>query len=245
MYTRCPKCELVYRVNSSVLAQARGLVQCGGCNRSFSALSFLFDEWPTGKAKGPAKGKDAAPPTLSKPSKKPKPKDDGAAESKQAFEIASKRNHQNWVKAAIVILTLTIANAGWTFREPIKRHTPLGTGLNQSDDAQTVDGTLLKDSAQIQLVSRDMHTHPTRSGILVLSLTFVNLAPYSQSYPEMEITLLDATSQQVAKRRFPATDYLRAGTDTSAGLATDVYLPVLLELGDPGEQAVGFEIAFF
>ena len=56
---------------------------------------------------------------------------------------------------------------------------------------------------------------------------------------------MDATNQQVAKRRFPATDYLRTGTDTSPGLATDVYLPVLLELGDPGEQAVGFEIAFF
>ena len=31
---------------------------------------------------------------------------------------------------------------------------------------------------------------------------------------------------------------------SQAGLATDVYLPVLLELGDPGEQAVGFEIQF-
>jgi predicted Zn finger-like uncharacterized protein len=245
MYTRCPKCELVYRVNAPMLAHARGLVQCGGCNRSFSALSFLFDEWPTGKAKGPAKGNDAAPPTLSKPSKKPKPKDDGAAESKQAIEKANQRNHQNWVRAAIVILTLTIVNAGWTFREPIKRFTALGGWLNPSGDSQIVDGALLKDSAQIQLVSRDMHTHPTRSGILVLSLTFVNLAQYAQSYPEMEITLLDATNQQVAKRRFPPADYLRTGTDTSSGLATDVYLPVLLELGDPGEQAVGFEIAFF
>jgi hypothetical protein len=90
-----------------------------------------------------------------------------------------------------------------------------------------------------------MHTHPTRTGILVLSLTFVNLAEQVQAYPEMEITLLDASNQQVAKRRFPPTDYLRAGTDTSSGLAADVYLPVLLELGDPGEQAVGFEIAFF
>jgi predicted Zn finger-like uncharacterized protein len=245
MYTRCPKCESVYRVNASLLAHARGLVQCGGCNRSFSSLSFLFDEWPTGKAQGPAKGADAAPPLLSKVSKKPPPKDDGIAESKLAFEKASKRNHQSWVTAAVVLLSLTLANAGWTFREPIKQNTPLGAWLNQSDESQTVDDGLFKDTKQIQLVSRDMHTHPTRTGILVLSLTFVNLAQNVQAYPEMEITLLDATNQQVAKRLFLPTDYLRAGTNTLSGLATDVYLPVLLELGDPGDQAVGFEIAFF
>ena len=245
MYTRCPKCEAVYRVNATVLAHARGLVQCGECSRSFSSLSFLFDQWPAGKPKGPAKGADAAPPRLSKPSKKPEPKDDTVSESKEELEKANKRSHQIWLRASAVLLVLTIFNAGWAFREPLKQNTPLGTWLASSEDTQTTHGGLLKDPAQIQLVSRDMHTHPTRTGILVLSLTFVNRAQNVQAYPEMEITLLDATNQQVARRRFPPTDYLRSGTDTSKGLATDVYLPVLLELGDPGEQAVGFEIAFF
>ena len=90
-----------------------------------------------------------------------------------------------------------------------------------------------------------MHTHPTRSGILVLSLTFVNLAQSRQVFPEMEITLLDGSNQQVARRRFQPADYLSTGSNIQSGLATDVYLPVLLELGDPGEQAVGFEIKFF
>lgn len=245
MYTRCPKCEAVYRVNSAVLAHSRGLVQCGSCHRSFSSLSFLFDEWPEGKAQGPAKGANTAPPLLNKPSKKPEPKDDSAAESKLEFEQASKRNHQIWVKATVMLLVLTIANAGWTFRKPLIQHSPLDGWLNQSDSTQSAATGLFKDSAKIQLVSRDMHTHPTRSGILILNLTFINLAQRTQAYPDMEITLLDATNQQVAKRRFLPTDYLRRGTDTSRGLATDVYLPVLLELSDPGEQAVGFEIAFF
>jgi len=56
--------------------------------------------------------------------------------------------------------------------------------------------------------------------------------------------LLDVANQPVAQRRLQPVDYLRPGTDTSTGLAPDVYLPVLLELGDPGKQAVGFEIRF-
>ena len=116
MYTRCPKCDAVYRVNSAVLTHSRGLVQCGACSRSFSSLSFLFDDWPTGKAKEPAKGANAAPPLLNKPSKKPEPQDDSIAEHQQEFENISKRRHQVWVKVAAVLLVLTIANAGWTFR---------------------------------------------------------------------------------------------------------------------------------
>jgi len=116
--------------------------------------------------------------------------------------------------------------------------------MKQDDPMQIEEQGLLKDPQHIQLVSRDMHTHPTRAGILVLSLTFVNLAERNQVYPELEITLMNGTNQPVAQRRLQAADYLRPGADTQAGLAADVYLPVLLELGDPGDQAVGFEIRF-
>ena len=116
--------------------------------------------------------------------------------------------------------------------------------LKQSGWLQVEQDGLLKDPQQFQLISRDIHTHPTRKGMLVLSLTFVNLAPRSQVFPVLELTLLDAANQPVARRRLQPTDYLRPGADIQAGLAADVFLPVLLELGDPGNRAVGFEINF-
>ncbi|MCP4047132.1 MAG: DUF3426 domain-containing protein, partial [Gammaproteobacteria bacterium] len=132
----------------------------------------------------------------------------------------------------------------WTFRQPILESPTVSAWISQTDWVQTEPEGLLKDPQQVQLVSRDMHTHPTRSGILVLSLTFVNLGQQSQEFPQLEVTLLDATNQPVARRRLQPADYLRSGADIKSGLAKDVYLPVLLELGDPGEQAVGFEIRF-
>jgi hypothetical protein len=116
--------------------------------------------------------------------------------------------------------------------------------MKQAGWLQIEQGGLLKDPQNIQLVSHDIHTHPTRSGILVLSLTFVNLAQRQQVFPDLELTLLDSASQPVARRLLQPMDYLRPGVDTRAGFAADVYLPVLLELGDPGEQAVGFEVRF-
>ena len=243
MFTRCPQCKSVHPLSAELLARARGLVQCSECDRIFSALSFLFDEWPSGQAHGPAKGPNAAPPVIG-PGQKDKDSSEDPSSASGKEEKARKRTRLAWGLATALLVLMTIANTAWTFRDPLLEHPRVSGWLNENGWSQVEQDGLLKDSQQIQLISRDIHTHPTRSGILVLSLTFVNLAPRVQEFPVLEITLLDAAGQPVARRRLQPGDYLRPGADIEAGLAADVYLPVLLELGDPGNRAVGFEINF-
>jgi predicted Zn finger-like uncharacterized protein len=243
MYTRCPQCKAVHALSAELLSHARGLVQCGECGRTFSALSFLFDDWPYGEAHGPAEGPNTVPPVLQQ-AEEPEARDEDKTAEEASQEDGKSRKELVWGLATVLLFVLTMANAAWTFREPLLSIPAVKSLVAGSDETPVEEHGLLKDPGQIQLVSRDMHTHPTRSGILVLSLTFVNLAQRSQVYPELELTLLDAANQPVAKRRLQPADYLRPGADIAAGLATDVYLPVLLELGDPGERAVGFEIQF-
>jgi predicted Zn finger-like uncharacterized protein len=253
MYTRCPQCQAVHLLDGEKLAKARGLVQCGPCGRTFSALSFLFDEWPSGEPHRPDSGPGVTLPVL-EPAPEP-----GAGAAEQAPEAAPTepaaetnpdkpppaRDHRiGWRLATALLALVTIVNLAWTFRAPLLNNPRISAWFNRTGGPQVDERGLLKDPAQIQLVSRDMHTHPTRSGILVLSLTFVNLASAKQEFPQLEVTLTDASNQPVARRRLQPGEYLRPGADIDAGLATDVYLPVLLELGDPGEQAVGFEIRF-
>ena len=243
MFTRCPQCKTVHQLTAASVSHARGLVQCGQCGRTFSALSFLFDTWPSGQAHAPAQGPDARPPILGAITTT-----DGAADkppkSPEPDETNRKPGRLAWGLTTALLVLLTITNTAWTFREPLVENTRVSAWMKQLGWLQVKQVGLPKDPRQIQLVSRDMHTHPTRSGILVLSLTFVNLAPGKQVFPELEVTLLDAANQPVAQRLLRPKDYLRPGADIRAGLTTDVYLPVLLELGDPGEQAVGFEIRF-
>jgi predicted Zn finger-like uncharacterized protein len=244
MFTRCPQCKTVHPLTAASVSHARGLVQCGLCGRSFSALSFLFDEWPAGQAHGPAKGANVVPPVLVLDAKATAANKKEGEEKTRHDERKDKPKPIAWRLATALLILLTIANISWTFRGPLMENSRISTLVKQAESTATEQGGLLKVPQKIQLVSRDMHTHPTRSGILVLSLTFVNLAADTQLFPDLEITLMDTASQPVAKRRLLPADYLRSGADISAGLATDVYLPVLLELGDPGEQAVGFEIQF-
>ena len=250
MYTRCPQCKTVHVLKAAHLAQARGLVQCGPCGRTFSALSFLFDDWPAGEPCRPESGPGVTLPIL-----EPAPAEVAATtepateapvggDGDKAEPPAVNGRRLAWRAATVLLVLATAVNAAWTFREPLLNNPRISAWFNKASETQVDEHGLLRDPQKIQLVSRDMHTHPTRSGILVLSLTFVNLAPRKQAFPELEVTLTDASNQPVARRRLQPAEYLRPGADVDAGLATDVYLPVLLELGDPGEQAVGFEIRF-
>jgi hypothetical protein len=234
----------VHALTAASISHTRGLVQCGQCGRTFSALSFLFDDWPSGQAYGPAKGGQVRPPVLgaaSEAGKKAQGTLDGVNEDD---EFSSKPNRLLWGFATALLVLLLLANTAWTFREPLVENPRIGTWLKQTGAFQVEQDGLLEDPFQLQLVSRDIHSHPTRSGILVLSITFVNLAQRNQVFPVLEISLLDGANQPVARRRLQPSDYLRPDANIVAGLAPDVYLPVLLELGDPGNQAVGFEIRF-
>ncbi len=242
MFARCPKCKTVHPLTAAQLSHAHGLVQCGQCGRTFSALSFLFDEWPAGQAYRPARGASAGAPVLG--AARPVDKTDSDVTDGAAGQTENRRRKLAWALATVMLVLLTLANTAWTFRESLAENPVIGAWLLKSGWLQGNTEVLLQDDGQIQLVSRDMHAHPTRSGILVLSITFVNLAQRNQAYPVLEVTLLDGVNQAIARRRLQPTDYLRPGADIEAGLAPDVYLPVLLEFGDPGMQAVGFEIRF-
>jgi predicted Zn finger-like uncharacterized protein len=241
MFTRCPQCKTVHELTAVSISRASGQVQCGRCGRKFSALSFLFDSWPSGKAHGPAQGSNTTVPILGRA------ENTEIAHTSESFDsegFSKQSNRLAWRIATVFLVLVTVANVAWTFREPLLENPAINKWLKHNNAMQAETEGLLKDPRQVQLVSRDMHTHPTRAGILVLSLTFVNLAQRDQVFPVLEITLLDASNQPVARRQLQPLDYLRPGADIETGLAKDVYLPVLLELGDPGEQAVGFEIQF-
>lgn len=243
MYTRCPRCKTVHPLKAASLSHAHGLVQCGQCGRSFSALSFLFDEWPAGQAYRPHKDASKGAPVLGASTRQQDAEVDDANDEEPA-EPGAGGKRWAWGLATAALVLMTLANVAWTFRDSLAENPLIGDYLQRTGWLQVGMDRLWQDPAQLHLVSRDMHAHPTRSGVLVLSITFVNLAKRSQVYPVLEITLLDAVNRPVARRNLQPADYLRPGADIGEGLAPDVYLPVLLEFADPGMQAVGFEIHF-
>ncbi|WP_455216877.1 DUF3426 domain-containing protein, partial [Kaarinaea lacus] len=94
---------------------------------------------------------------------------------------------------------------------------------------------------KIEIIGRDVRSHPTAQHALIAGTTLINNAKFPQPYPLLTLTFSDITGTMLAQRRFTPREYLKTGTDIRAGMTPDSPVQVELELVDPGKDAVNFE----
>jgi predicted Zn finger-like uncharacterized protein len=97
---------------------------------------------------------------------------------------------------------------------------------------------------KFSLLDRDVKPHPSAKGALMISATVRNDATFAQTFPVVEVRLLDISRNLVAARRFFPSEYLQDETIQPAGFPADSTLPIIFEVLDPGSSAVNFEFAF-
>jgi hypothetical protein len=153
-----------------------------------------------------------------------------------------------WISTALVLAAVVAFQVAEFQGEPLLERASLRPALERLGLRAPPAATPFRDLERIHVVSRELRSHPTLPGRLRLSATIVNRAAQTQPWPDLEITLLDAAGQHVLRRQFAPADYLAAGraTDSAAGagMTPQAYLPLVLDLDDPGRQAVGFELEF-
>jgi hypothetical protein len=208
-------------------------------------LDSLFDNWPESGTVPASVNEDAKPPVLGQ--KSSEPDDKGTSESPRIVpeEVETRTSGKPaWIAAFFVLLLITIANGAWTFREPLLDNPEVRSLLEKTGLLTPSGSEIHRDVSKLHLVSRDLHKHPSRAGLLVLSITFVNRADREQPYPNIELGLKDAAGDLLALREFLPSEYLPSGTTIPNALAPDIHVPVLLEFADPGAEATGFELNF-
>jgi len=246
MFTRCPDCEAIFDISAWQFAQAAGFVRCGRCNKKYPCLKHLFDHWPE-----PGQEPDKVPepgmvPTLGQGLAEEIPEAQ-AEDEKEAEETQGTSTgwlKPVWASLLIILIGVTLANVATTFKEPLLELPQVRTAAEFARLVEPLPQAPFADLSLIQLVSRDIHPHPTVNNALVLSATMINRAEQSQAYPTLEITLFDLQQRPLAQRQFVPGEYLDETSDETRGLSPGVLLPIVLEMHDPGPHAVGFEIRF-
>jgi len=244
MYTRCVACHTVHPVNAALLAQGAGKYRCGKCNKLNNALESLFDTWPDAGATAPAAG---SVPKLGLSLDLEAAKQDAIFAGEEPDEFAETARIRGipravWASLAAVLMLVTAFNLVHFFRQPLMENPQVQRGLVKAGLQEEPVETELPDLDMIELVSSEMRSHPSQLGALRLNATITNRARVKQAYPSLEVVLLDSLGQPLASRVFKPSDYLAKGADTTGGMAPDAYLPLVLNLADPGQQAVGFEL---
>jgi len=245
MYTRCKGCHTVHPVNASLLATAGGKFRCGKCKKTGNALEALFDEWPDAGARPAATGPipdlglsiDLASAKASRTGEDEPAEIEPAGGKAPITRIA-------WITMAVVITVAIGYQLADYFDTPLLELPVVQSAASRFGLQEPPAATEFRDLSQIHMVSRELRSHPVRADTLQLTATIVNRAPTAQPYPDLEVILLDASGQPVSRVLFHPADYLAEDASGNSGMTPQAYLPLVLELSDPGREAVGFELKF-
>jgi hypothetical protein len=104
------------------------------------------------------------------------------------------------------------------------------------------DIALAKQINLLVLDDTDLLEDEQRLGLMYLSSSIVNQAPFSQAYPTIELILTDLDDKAKFQRTFRPNDYLVDANQVSAGLAAGQTLKLTLPLAKPDEPIAGYRV---
>lgn len=229
------------------LGQAGGMIRCGSCGRTLNALAQLYPAFPD-EATQPISA-SGMPPML-QPHVEQEQIMGSAAEDRPFDEQVDNRGPvlrldlepepaPGWMRfiwpvlGLVLIAVLVVQIAGpkeW-------RLDPAMLGFGPAAPVAVEDA--------VQLVSRDMHPHPSLNDAFVISAVLVNRSGRTVPWPNIELKLFDASQQTVARKRLAPRDYLAPRTNLDDGFAPDLRLPVVLEMVVESSRPSGFSMTFY
>lgn len=262
MYAQCPECLTVFSMDAEMLAQARGHVACGHCQTEFDALVSLSSQLPPEPFQYlPARENSGLPPRVESAVYRPKPEPVFAQASTSAAEgddfaqlVFSPRFAREakpqagrrwpWLVACLVLLLLLCAQLAWAKRDTLIADATTGPWLRQVCTGLGCRLPLVQDVHRLRLLARDVQAHPSVPGALLISATVRNDAAFDQPWPVVSVTLSDVNGKRIAMRRLVPAEYLGDSTALEHGLPAGGNAALVLEVEDPGDKAVAFEIGF-
>lgn len=260
MYTQCNHCNAIFRVTMKELTAAQGLLRCGECDTIFDAMKTLSPTLPEERRFAPLGVATPAP--LPLPSEeesstkfslprfnwrflsgKQKSLPRKAKISTSSQSTHSPSSSRNFLYIGIVALSLLLllqllyTSRDWLAQQPIT-----SAFAHQACAILGCDITIPRDIRKINLLSRNVYSHPNTPNVLTVSASIQNDAAFPQIYPLIEISFLDKQDKVLALRRFPPTEYIHE----YAGQLMPVGVPkeLLLNISDPGDEAVRFRFRF-
>lgn len=232
LITSCPECGTAFHVRQEQLAVNQGKVRCGKCGHIFDALSRLSDV-PVKKA---VAASDAVPAAT------PKFVDDTATKAK--LETAFRRKPVQWPFAVLasLLIILAILQSLYYLRTPITARWPqLRPGFETACALLHCQVALPQQAELLTIDDSDMQEDAEREGLIHLSATLINNAPFTQSYPLLELTLTDRYDKAVVRRAFTAGEYL-PGADTRQGMAPGEEARIRLAIKTGDDAIAGYRL---
>lgn len=154
-----------------------------------------------------------------------------------------------WSAAILLLMSTLLIEYAWFNRDQlnqIPQMQALTDRLCQQVDCKNIS---MRNPAKIELISRNVYSHPNEKNALMVNITMKNHADFAQPYPIMQIKFSDVRGGNVAARRFLPAEYLpeelqQQDSQQLQLLEPDTNMTFTMEIHDPGKQAMTYEFDF-
>ena len=222
MQTRCPSCKTVFRIRKGQLKQSDGLVRCGQCNKTFNGYDELLS----------TKEKAAYSPEMLKNMLLGKPTSSPAATVTWSLVLT--------IAGFCLAAQILYMQREWLVKQPL-----IGNHIDHlCQQLAWCEIRPQRDLSRIQLVSRNVYSHPNIDNALMVNAVITNTAAASQPYPTVLVSLANVRGQTVAQRYFLPGEYLPEATHDDELMEPGKSISINLEVMDPGQNAMSFELDF-
>lgn len=97
----------------------------------------------------------------------------------------------------------------------------------------------------IEFESSDLEADPAQYNVVNLNALLRNHASYTLSYPDLELTFIDAQDKPLARRTFRPVEYIQPNEDEKQGLAANHELHVKLKIDTTDLKPSGYRLFLF
>ena len=259
MYTHCPNCLAIYQVTSEHIDKAAGRTRCSECRQVYKAVNYLFQDLAAVRYAVEAQRASSSQPqevenrygpldipalkepgwevtTEARPAERP-PSDSWQDRTVSMADIGS--------GLAIGLLVLLLG-VQWVYfhRDLLVAEAGFRPTMERFCAVLHCELPMRVDLEQIGIVERDVRKHPVAEDALLINVAIENRAAFVQPYPLFEVSFTDKAGSPVAMRRFSPAEYLGGDVDLASGMSPQLPAQVVLEVLDPGAEAVSFQFGF-
>ena len=103
----------------------------------------------------------------------------------------------------------------------------------------------LDDITLIRSSNLMVRSHPTAQNALVVDAIIINRADFKQPFPVMQLQFTDLAGKIVAGRNFNPNEYLAGELIGSKNMPIKQPVHISLEIADPGEHAINYQLHFY
>ncbi|MDT8385507.1 MAG: DUF3426 domain-containing protein [Gammaproteobacteria bacterium] len=148
-----------------------------------------------------------------------------------------------WVVGSLLLILTLVLQMAYFSRDELARDASLRPWLIQLCQLAGCSLSQPYDIAQIEIIGREVRSHPSARKALIASTSLINHASFVQPYPLVTVVFSDINGKPMALRRFTPREYLSNNADLAAGMTPDMPVRIELELVDPGKAAVNYEFS--